>query len=173
MTDKQKNIGLIVGFILLLLISYQFSIRKTLDLKNRASVLTKEKELLSNASQRIFNLQQENRYLDSILQKKEISIENSFQQTLLQKINAYQKDVKVDIISFDEPHIFIRENTVLKTYSFEIKGNFSELLKLMNFLERQQLGKSISVNFEKKKNYRRNREELIGQFIIQNLTQKE
>ncbi|PQJ76535.1 hypothetical protein [Polaribacter glomeratus] len=172
MTDQQKNIGLVAGFLILLLISYQFSIKKTLELKDSASELKKEKEMLSNASQRIFDLQQENKYLDSILQKKEISIENSFQQTLLQKLNSFQKIVPVEIISFNEPHTFEENNTILKTYSFEIKGEFSSLIKLMNTLERQQLGKLISVDFEKKRNYRKNKEELIGNFYLQKLEQK-
>jgi len=172
MTDQQKNIGLIVGFLILLMISYQFSIKRTLELKERAVKLNNEKEMLSNASERIFSLQQENKHLDAILQKKEISIENSYQQTLLQKLNSFQKIVPVEIISFHEPHIFEENNTILKTYSFEIKGEFSSLIKLMNTLERQQLGKLISVDFEKKKNYRRNKEELIGNFYLQKLAQK-
>jgi hypothetical protein len=173
MTDKQKNIALIVGFLILLLISYQLAIKNTFVLKKRANELQQEKELLSNASQRIFNLQQENRYLDSILMKKEISIENSFQQTLLQKLNTFQKSISISIISFHEPHSIEQNNTVIKTYSFEIKGNFNALLKLLNTLETQQLGQLISIDFEKKKNYRRNKEELIGKFFIQKLTQKE
>tara|TARA_R110002051_G_scaffold2660_1_gene14289 strand:+ start:32657 stop:33178 length:522 start_codon:yes stop_codon:yes gene_type:complete len=173
MTDKQKNSALVAGFVLLLLISYFFSIEKTFDLKQRAKELYQEKELLQNASQRIFNLQQENKYLDSILQVKEISIENSFQQTLLQKLNSFQKEVPVTIMAFNEPHIIEQDNTILKTYSLEIKGDFQSLMLLLNTFEKQQLGKLTSVTFEKKKNYRRNREELIGEFFIQKRTQKE
>ena len=167
MKDKQRNIALIVGFLLLLTISYVFSIQKTIDLKSRVKELKKEKELASNAGERIFNLQQENKYLDSILQLKELSIENSFQQTLLQKLNAFSKTATIEIISFDEPHLFREINTNLMTYSFEVKGDFKTLLKLVNTLEKQQLGEIISINFEKKKNYRRNKQELSAQFHIQ------
>lgn len=172
MTDKQKNIGLVVGFIVLLVISYVFSIQKTIDLKTRLTALNKEKELLSNASERIFNLQQENKYLDSILQQKELSIENSFQQLLLNKINTFKKENPIEVISFKEPHQIEKNNTNLSTYFFEIKGSFNVLLKLTNFLERQQLGKLTSVNFEKKRNYRKNKEELTGQFYLQKLEQQ-
>ena len=167
MKDKQKNIALIVGFLVLLIISYVFSIQKTLDLKSNVKELTKEKELVSNASERIFNLQQENKYLDSILQLKELSIENSFQQTLLQKLNAFSKTATIEIISFNEPHLFREINTNLMTYSFEVKGTFKTLLKLVNTLEKQQLGEIISINFEKKKNYRRNNYELTALFHLQ------
>lgn len=172
MTDKQQNIVLVIGFVVLLIISYVFSIQKTFDLKSRLTTLKKEKEMLSNASERIFNLQQENRYLDSVLQQKELTIENSFQQLLLNKLNAFEKNTPIEVISFNEPHQSIENNTNLSTFSFEIKGSFSALLKLTNFLERKQLGKLVSVNFEKKKNYRKNKEELTGQFYLQKLDQQ-
>lgn len=173
MTDKQKNIILIVGFVVLLIISYLFSVQKTIDLKKRTATLRKEKEMINNASQHIFVLQQENRYLDSILNSKEISIENSFQQTLLQKLNVFQKEVPVEIIAFNEPHKIEQNSTLLETYSFQIKGNFNALLKLLHSLEQQQLGRLISVSFEKKRNYRKNRYELIGSYYIQKRSQKE
>jgi hypothetical protein len=171
MSDKQKNSLLIAVFISLCIISYVFSIQKTIDLKVRLVGLEEEKELVLNASERIFSLQQENKYLDTILKQKELSIENSFQQTLLNKINDFSKKEKIEIISFQEPHVFSQNNTHLNTYSFEIKGSFNALLNLVNRLEKLQLGELVSVNFEKKKNYRRNRQELVGEFFIQKLLQ--
>lgn len=173
MSDKQKNIALVFGFVFLLVISYFFSIQKTIALKTRSNKLEKDKELVLNASQRIFGLQQENAYLDSILQLKDLSLENSFQQTLLNRIGSFSKKEKIDIISFQEPHIFMQNNTNLNTYFFEIKGSFNALLKLVYYLEQQQLGTLISINFEKKKNYRKNKEELFGEFHIQKMLQKE
>jgi hypothetical protein len=57
------------------------------------------------------------------------------------------------------------------TYSFAMKAGFDVLLRLINTIERQQLGELIAINFEKKRNYRRNKEELIGEFYIQRRTQ--
>tara|TARA_B110001450_G_C17654732_1_gene494691 strand:- start:901 stop:1422 length:522 start_codon:yes stop_codon:yes gene_type:complete len=173
MTDKQKNITLVVGFLLLLLISYVFSIQKTIDLKSKLTMQKKEKELMSNAGIRIFNLQQKNKYLDAVLQQKELSIKNSFQQLLFNKLNVFKKECSIEVIAFNVPHQIIKNNTKLLTYSFKIKGNFIALLKLTNYLERQQLGTLTSVNFEKKKNYRRNKEELTGMFFIQKLEQQD
>jgi len=171
MSDRQKNIALVGGFLLLLIISYVFSIQKTFELKTKLNSLEKDKELLSNATERIFNLQQENLYLDSILQLKDVSIENSFQQTILNRLNSFSKNESIEIISFQEPHSFKENTTRLDSYSFEIKGNFNALLKLVNTLEKQQLGEIISLNFEKKKNYRRNKQELMVAFHIQKLAQ--
>lgn len=171
MTNKQKTISLIVSFFILLIISYVFSVKNTLKLKDRVTTLIKEKKMLANAGDLIFNFQQENKYLDSILVRKNISIENSFQQILLQKLNTFSKFESIEIIAFDAPHLFIENNTKLMTYSFEIKGNFRSLLKLINTIERERLGEIKSVNFEKKRNYRNNKKKLTCKFYISKLTQ--
>ena len=173
MTNKQKNIALVVGFLLLFLISYIFSIQKTIDLKSKLTMLTKQQELMSNAGTQIFNLQQKNRHLDAVLQQKELSIKNSFQQVLFNKLNVFKKECSIEVLSFDEPHQSIKDHTKLLTYSFKIKGNFIALLQLTNYIERQQLGTLTSVNFEKKKNYRRNKEEITGLFYLQKLEQQD
>ena len=74
MSDKQKNSLLIAVFISLCIISYVFSIQKTIDLKVRLVGLEKEKELVFNASERILRLRQENKYLDTVLKQKELSL---------------------------------------------------------------------------------------------------
>jgi uncharacterized protein YnzC (UPF0291/DUF896 family) len=171
MNNKNKNILLVVGFFVVLFIAYSFSIKKTMEAKELLTTLWSEKELQSNAQSKIFNLQQENAHLDAILRKRDLSIENSFQQTLLKKINSFAEKEKITIISFEEPHEFERNEINLKTYFFEIKGDFRALLKLINELERQQLGQLVSVNFIKKKKYRTNRTALSCQFYIQKLKQ--
>ena len=173
MTNKQKNIALVVGFLLLLLISYVFSIQKTIDLKSKLTMLTKEQELMSDVGIQIFNMQQKNRHLDTVLQQKELSLNNSFQQVLFNKLNVFKKECSIEVITFNEPHQIIKNNTKLLTYSFKIKGNFIALLQLTNYIERQQLGTLTSVNFEKKKNYRRNKEEITGLFYLQKLEQQD
>ena len=173
MTNKQKNIALVVGFLLLFLISYIFSIQKTIDLKSKLTMLTKEQELMSDVGIQIFNMQQKNRHLDTVLQQKELSLNNSFQQVLFNKLNVFKKECSIEVITFNEPHQIIKNNTKLLTYSFKIKGNFIALLQLTNYIERQQLGTLTSVNFEKKKNYRRNKEEITGLFYLQKLEQQD
>lgn len=173
MSNYEKNILLVVGFFIFLALAYFFAIQKTFDLKSQAKKLTQDKELLDNASERIFLLQQENRYLDSIFNAKEISIENSFQQTLLKKINNFQQNNALEIIAFNEPHSIIQDNTSIKTYDFKVKGRFKELLSLLQHLEHQQLGMLVSVNFEKKRDYRRNTYDLIGHFFIQEQKQEQ
>lgn len=171
MNNNQKNIGLLLGFILALIFSYSFAIKKTFEAKNELVNLEKDKNLLSTAAEKVFALRQENNYLDTILKQRDLSIENSFQQTLFKKVSNFCKVHKAEIISFDEPHSFLEQETFTLTYSFEIKANFNSLLKFTNYLEREQLGTLISVRYQKKRNYKRNKEELLGKFYVEKLTQ--
>tara|TARA_B110000091_G_C13819664_1_gene479953 strand:+ start:297 stop:821 length:525 start_codon:yes stop_codon:yes gene_type:complete len=172
MNNKHKNSALLVGFLLILVFSYVFSIQKTLGLKSELKHLSIDKEIMMGANETILGLQQENYYLDSILKQKDISFENSFQQILLKKLNDFSKRTSMDIISFKQPHIYSDKTTILMSYEFQVKGNFKSLLQLTNTIERQQLGELISVQFEKKRNYRNNRNELTGLFYIQKRNQQ-
>jgi hypothetical protein len=169
MNLQQKNSALVIGFLVMLLVAYSFSIRKTFELKKSLNELRKEKEVMFNAEEQLFKLQNENGQLDAVLLKNDLSIENSFQQTLLQKINSFSMNKNCEIIAFNEPHSYISADANLMTYIFELKGNFNELVSFTNYIERQRLGTVQGIHFLKKKNYRKNREELIGTFYIQKL----
>ncbi|WP_093869742.1 hypothetical protein [Tenacibaculum sp. MAR_2010_89] len=94
MNNQQKNIGLLVGFLITLFVVYNFTIKNTFEVKNKYSNLLKEKQLLNNATNRTIYLTQKNNFLDSILKSRNVSLKNSFQQTLLQKITSFSEEKK-------------------------------------------------------------------------------
>lgn len=169
MSNQQKNIVLAIATLVAFFIAYQFAIKNTIKVRHTYKRLLKEEELLTNAESSIQYLQQQNRYLDTLLQTHNVSVYNSFQQTLLQKISSYTTENKLEITAFNEPHVFTANNTSQKTYQVAVKGNFIALLKLLHFVEQQKLGTIISVHFEKKKNYRRNQQYVIVQLFIQKI----
>lgn len=169
MSNQQKNIGLLIGFLASILIAYNFSIKKTLEFKKQHSNLLKEKYLVDNAAAKIQYLQQKNKSLDAFLTSKNVSIETSFQQMLLKKITKFSKGKNLDIIAFNQPHKIKSNQTAIETYFFELKGDYVSLLKLINHLEHEQLGQLISVNFEKKKNYKTNRYYLTTTILLQKM----
>ncbi|TCI85585.1 hypothetical protein [Tenacibaculum sp. M341] len=170
MTSKQKNIGLIIGFIVSLFLVYNFAIKNTFNYKNQYKKLLKEKDLLNNAESKINFLQRKNRHIDSILTSKNISIENSFQQTILQNITRFSASENIQIVNFNAPHLYTNNNTITETLTFEARGDYHTLLKLINFIEQEQLGKLLSTHFEKKKNYRTNRNYLTVIIYLQKIS---
>ena len=167
MTSKQKNIALLVGFLIVLLLSYQFALKKTLDASNEYEKLLKEKKVYANATSKISYLKQHNNYLDSILKINEIYANVSFQQTILNKVSKYAEVHDLKITSFNSPHVFEEGKRKLITYTLELEGSFSSLLHFVNFFENQRLGNMVSVNFIKKKDYRRNKNYLRVKIYLQ------
>ena len=157
MSLKQKNIILFIAVVLLYWLGYQLSFSKTFESKNQYHELKKEQELYDNVYQKLVHLKQQNVYYDSILKSKRISTESSFQNNLLETITSYADTTSIKIINFKSPHHFRTDNAKLNTFSFKLSGSFSKITQLIYELEQHyKLGKIISVNFEKKKNYRRN-----------------
>lgn len=170
MSPKQKNIALIFGFILLLWIAHQLSFSKTLELKQQHTVLKEDAYLFENSSQKLRSLQRENQYYDSILKSKRISTDKSFQNNLLSTINTYVDSTNIKVVSFENPHVFQQEEAEILTYSFTLQGNFNQITQLIYLLEQQfKLGKVISVNYLKKRNFRRRSDYLECTILLQRI----
>lgn len=169
MSNQQKNIGLLIGFLISGFIAYHFAIKKTVIAKNKHELLLVEKNLVDNASSKIEYLNKKNGNLNSFLVSNNLSIENSFQQMLLEKINIFSKEKNIQIITFNKPHKIELDQTVVETYSFKLKGGFIDLLKLINYIEQQRLGELISIDFEKKKNYKTHRNYLTVNIFLQKI----
>ncbi len=107
------------------------------------------------------------------VEKNKITVGSSFQNNLLQFINTYATDNQLKIVAFNEPHQFIKNDAILKTYSFTLKGSFTNILQLIYKLEQQgNYGKLISINFNKKKNYKTNNIFLECEIFLQKIESK-
>ena len=156
MTPKQKNIALLLGFVLFLWLAHQLSFSKTIKLKKQYASLTKDALLFKNSSQKLSRLQQESRYYDSILKSKHIATDRSFQNNLLSTINSFADSTNIKVVSFQHPHVFEQDDAEILTYSFTLQGSFIEVIQLIYQLEQRfKLGKVISVNYLKKRDYRK------------------
>ncbi len=173
MNNFQKKIVIPIGFVLAMFLIYNLAIKKTLAAKNEYKVLLQEKKKLDNANNEIEYLNKKKAHLDIFLKKHKISINSSFQQILLQKITQFSNKDKIEIIAFNKPHLFNYNSTTLETYSFEVKGGFVSLLRLVNYIDKSNLGELISVNFEKKKNYRTRREYLKAMVYLKRIKNNE
>lgn len=169
MSYKKKNILLVIIFVISMLFVYFFSIRKTLDLKSNYAQLLKEQEEMKHLSSRILSLKQKSKYIDSVLAKENISINNSFQQILLKKINTYKATNPIEIIKFKSPITVKEEAIKSKIYPITIKGDFNSLLQFLNYFEQEGLGEIKSFDFIKNKQFSRNRNYLTLELYLKKI----
>ncbi|MFV0247586.1 MAG: hypothetical protein ACK5H1_01310 [Tenacibaculum sp.] len=128
--------------------------------------LLQQKGIFDKSSQSISLLQQKNIYLDSVLDRENISAHNSFQQALLKKLTDFTTNKELELITFNEPHVITENQVDQETYFFELKGGFIDILKAINYLEQQKMGALTSVNFQKNKNYKTNTAYLSAKIFI-------
>lgn len=169
MKQRNKNILLILGFIVILIFCYQVSIKKTFGLKHEISSLNdsiSRYEYLSKQSQ---NLKAKEIYLDSILSTnnlKNISVQNN----ILDDLNTLSEEKGFSIVAFNEPHSISESNITVNSYAFRLQGDFNDMLELVYHFEQEtNLGKISHVNFEKKKDYRKNKDYLECFVVMQSL----
>ena len=166
LTDKNKNILLIIGFILALVLCYQFAISKTLDTKKQYNTLKHQEELFKNTPKQLGLLKQKQKYYDSILVSNKLD-GTSIQNNLLKTINISADVNNLKVVSFLEPHVIANGDLIIKTYEFTIEGDYNSILGLIHQLEQQtKFGEIINVHFEKKKNYRTGRYYLQAKILL-------
>lgn len=166
MNNKTKNILLIIGFVFLLLLSYNLAISKTIDLKNKFNVLKNEEALYRDTPRQLSILKQKEKYYDSILNEYQIS-KGSAQNNLLDLLTSFSENNNLKIIDFSEPHLELKGEVSIKTYRFSIEGDYSGILKLIHHIEQKtKFGEIINLHFEKKTDYRKKRKYLQASVLL-------
>ena len=95
---------------------------------------------------------------------------NSVQNSLIQFIDEQMVDESAKITEFKKPHRVANLDQQSFTYQFKLKGSFSELLKTIYALEQDgNFGEVIHMDFEKKRNFRTQKERLEATVFIQQL----
>lgn len=150
----KKNKLLILGFTLMVLVSYQFALKNTVRTYSDFVENQKEKELVGNIPKQLALLTQKERVLDKQLQKLNLE-DSSVQSNLLKFLNRQAELNSVKVIAFNAPHSIVEEAKTIETFIFDLEGNYTDILKTINALENSgSFGAVVHLQIEKLKNYR-------------------
>ena len=167
MKIDKKNKLLVFGVVLLLFTSYKLAIDNTLTLKKEHRKLGSQVELFTNIPKQLSILTKKEKYYDSILVKMDLG-DTSIQNNLLRTINQEAKGNNVNVMDFNQPHIYQMGGNDIRTFSFNLSGNYTNILKIVHAIEQKgNFGEVVHVNFEKKKNYRTNKYSLGATIFVQ------
>jgi len=169
MTQRSKNIALILAFIVMLIVSYKLSISETVSSYKSVEELRIQAENSKTIGSRFNSLKRQEAYFDSILGANQIK-SNSTQNNLLDFLNSQSEKKSFSITTFNEPHIIKNDLSKISSYSFKLSGSFNDILSVIYSLEQEyNFGKVSHLDFEKKKDYRKNRNYLECFVIIEGL----
>lgn len=151
----------------ILLVSYRFAIRNTLELRHQYHQVSSQAVSVKDMPSRLALLKQKERYYDSVLAQMDLG-DTSLQNNLLRVLNQESSKNDLKIIDFNQPHVFKTETNSLYTYSFGLNGGFSNILKAIHMLEQnRKFGGVVHIDFIKKKNYRTNKSYLEAKVLLQ------
>ena len=171
MTQKNKNILLIIGLLLAIFIAYQYSFSKTFGISKEVAKLQNQKEAYQSAPAQLAALANKEKQLNEILKKNNVE-GNSLQNNILKVLNTLSENTTFTIITFEEPHRYLDETTQKTTtsYNFTLQGDYKSLIDVIYSLEQKySFGNIINVNFEKKKNFRTGKSFLQCQIMLQRI----
>ena len=163
----RKNKILVLGFVLMALVSYQFALKNTVAIYGDYAENRKAKEKVGNIPKQLAILTRKERVLDEKL--RELNIEDSsVQSNLLKFLNRQAELNSVKIIAFNAPHSLVKENRTIETFIFDLEGNYTDILKTVNALENNgSFGAVVHLQIEKLKNYRSNRTYLQAKVFLE------
>jgi uncharacterized protein involved in propanediol utilization len=159
-----------LGAVLLLLIAYWFSFRKTSQAHHQNKNLTQQTKQIQSANFTIQQLQQQ-------LAKTKINHPEGsgpFNQTVLfEKVSHFCESNQLNILTFDEPKIVQTDDYEVTTNYMEIEGQFNSITALVYELEQKlRLGRMASVHYELDFDRKTKQFFLIGKIYLQNIQNK-
>ncbi len=167
MKINTKNKLLFLGIAILLLASYKLAINKTMWMRGEYKRLELQVDKFKDIPKKLSILEQKNSYYDSILGEMNL-VDTSIQNNLLRTINQEAGKNAIRVMDFNQPHVSQMGENTLYTYSFNLNGNYTDVLKVIHTIEQKgNFGEIVHVNFEKKKNYKTNKNSLGATIFIQ------
>ena len=168
LTYKKKNILLGVGVLLFSIIAYYFSVAETIELMQQSKTNRVQLEESQMANEKIAQLESKLSLIDNKLGSS--NQYQDFQQILLERVSTFCEKNQLNLSKLPKPFTGENDNYLLQTFQFEVEGPFKLSLQLIYLLEEEwKLGKSISVNFEVKKNYKTNTKKLYTSLYLQSI----
>lgn len=167
MKIDNRNKLLFLGIVILLFASYQLAMNKTILLINESQRLEAQVEQFKDIPNKLAILNQKDTYYDSILGKMDL-VDTSIQNNLLRTINQEASQNNIKVMDFNQPHLYQMGENTLHTYSFNLNGKYTDILKVIHTIEQKgNFGEIVHVDFQKNKNYRTNKYNLSATVFVQ------
>jgi len=171
MTQRNKNILLVTGLVLVLFIAYQYGFSKTFRISKEVTKLENQKQAYQSAPAQLAALANKEKQLNEILQKNNVE-GNSLQNNILKTLNTLSTSSGFTIVAFEEPHTFVDKTSqkTTTTYNFKLQGDYKSLLHVIYSLEQKySFGNVIQLDFQKKKYFRTRKTYLQCNVLLQRL----
>ncbi len=170
---KNRFIAILVAFLLLIVLSFQLSIRKAFAEKQLYVKYLDQEKLLESVQERMFDLNRQNALLAANLGGEDL-IDQGFEEALLQEVGSFAADHNLQLIEFSEKMTARDQSFQVETIRLSLKGSFENHIRLLNYLEEEfRMGTVVSVDYELRRDLGSRKQELFQTIFVQNLFEDE
>lgn len=167
LNNRNKVILLVAGFLLILICSYVLAFKKTLAQRSVCKKMAVQLEAFEEVSDQLYILRAKEMHYDSIL-KVQYHNGRSLQNSLLNTLNQQASTEKIKLINFNSPHEYSTSLHHIKTFTFELGGSYTSILRAIYNLEQHSgFGEVIHAEFNTRKNYKSGRTNLEARIFLQ------
>ncbi len=169
---KKKVVYTSLITVLILIVSYQFSFKKTILLFNEYMLMLDERSNAHNLPDKLLKLQNELDNIAGTIESSNGEVSNK-RNLIINRVSNFC-DSNSLIVSELTPSLIKVENTfTIETNTIVTEGSFTNLVKLLNNLEQEKsFGKVISVRFATYLNRKTKKKNLFSEIYIQNITKQ-
>ncbi len=166
LTYKRKFFLTVLGFVLLLMASYNKTYKHTLAAKKELSEVRKKLENTEHSTNSLNVLKNDIKSLDKLIGGHSLDPVH-VQQKLLDFIA--KTNLNIDIVSIENVHVFTDKEFLIYSNQIELEGAYEELIKLLYETEKKFSGsRVVSAKFYSKKNYKTRKQTLFLKIVLQN-----
>ena len=171
-TYQKRFFLLMLGILVMVVLSYHLSIKKTLYAAREHKELLDKKQQIANLDYDMRKWNELNKSMDTKFGGYGAYLD--FQENLLHEVGEFCHSNKLILSEFSEPFTGVDGGYEVETINLKIQGKFHPLLKLLHHLESNfKGGKISSAEFIKEKNFKTNKEELFLKLYVQKINKKD
>lgn len=163
---NKRNKFLLLGFLVALYICYSFAFANTIDIYKQYQLQNETLNTDDFSANTLKTLFAKEKQLDVLLAQKQSVNPESSQNELLKLLNIYAKKYNLKIVDFNEPHSLRVKGKNETSYIFTLQGSYNGCISLLNKIESSNIGAIKHVNFNKKRNYKSNSDELFVEIVL-------
>ena len=134
LTYKQKNYGLLVMFLLMLMVSYKRSFVLTLNALDELTVQESQKQSAESAQQSIEMLQLSIAQLNQNIGRSDLE-PDKVNQEILSTISRFAMDHEVNLQKLEATHVFQTVDFTIFSNLISVEGSFNGILQLIHYME--------------------------------------
>ena len=136
LTYKQKNYGLLVLFLLMLMVSYKRSFVLTLNAMDELTSQESQKQSAESAQQSIEMLQLSIAQLNQSIGRSDLE-PDKVNQEILSTISRFAMSHEVNLQKLEATHIFQTVDFTIFSNLISVEGSFNGILQLIYYMENE------------------------------------